>query len=448
MRQICFLASCLVLTVSVAAQPVMNAPNYNVTQVTNGINASGDSMAVDARGYVYILDSQAGGPLASPDSITIVTPQGGMNQNFVNNLGTLSQIAFNPFDGFCYVAAHSPILPVVLSQVFRLEPQNGAVQVGATPLIADGFTIDDQGRWIFGTSTAVGGPGLYRHDSSSTSPTYLGPGFGTNSRLQSMAFSEDILIANAAEVRRWTPLSVGTAPYWSTAVTPNSITRVHSLARSYYDQIGKGALIGVTSFGTFCFCGTGAAFPGNATSGSNTALATESYTSPSTGLRAIATSIRGPMYWLTDTPSIATVPGKTLYRVREQDGPGIPGSLEVTAQAVPLGSVVNVDVWGPAGSPLLLGTLLAPPITPSVDIYTPFGYILNIFDPNYIPIVDGAGVFGPPNPLGVIPLSGHWQFAITLPPLGINVISQALVESPSAPNGWFFISNLVPTALP
>jgi len=430
----------------VAAQPVVSSPHYGVALHANGITASGDSMAVDARGYVYILNRQTGGPLPAPNSITIVTPGGVVDGSFVTNLGTCSQIAFNPLDGSCYVATHSPMLPVINSQIYRLDPQNGAIPSGSVQLLAGGFTFDDSGRRIFGTTTAVGGSGLYRQDTGSL--TFLGTGFGTNSVLQSIAFSNDILIAHGGAVRRWSPLAVSTLPYWSTSLVPNTSVRVHSLARSSYDQVGKGALIGVTNFNTLCLCGTGSVFPGSPTSGSNAALATEPFSSPSTGLRAIASSIRGASYWLTDTPSIGTTPGKTLYRIGEANGPGIPGSLDVQVQALPLGSVVNVDVWGPAGAPLLLGAMLTPVVTPSVEVYTPFGYILNIFAPNYIPVVDGAGVFGPPNPQGVIPSNGHWQFAITLPPLGITAISQALIEHPSAPNGWFYISNFEPAALP
>lgn len=444
-RSFCLLALWAALVVAAVGQPTVPA-NYTVSLHANGIAATGDSMAVDAWGNVFILDRPTGGPFVSPESITRVSPNGNIDPAYATGLGASSQIAFNPADGKCYAAFNSPILPVVLSTVYRLDA-SGPVQVGITPLIAAGFTIDDTGRWIFGTSTAVGGPGLYRQDSSTAMPIPLGPGFGNNAILQSIAFSQDVLIADGAEVRRWTPLVINPVPYWSTLVLPNTIVRVTSMGRSPFDQLGRGALIGVNDFTTLCFCGVGSAFPGSPTSGANAAFASEGYGPPDTGLRAIAASIRGSMYWLTDA-SAGPLAGKTLYRVDEDNGPGIPTSLQVGVTPVPSGSVVNIDVWAGAGSPLLLGAIPVPAVTPGVEVYTSFGWILDIFDPTYIPVVDGPGVFGPPDPFGVVPPGGHWQLMITLPPLGLQLVGQALTEDPTAPNGWFNISNLELVNLP
>jgi len=430
---------CSLVVTNVAAQPATPA-TFNVSLHADGIVASGEAMAADAWGNVFILNRPAGGPPIISDSITRVSANGNVAAAYATGLGVGSQIAFNPVDGKCYVAVHSPFLTVVLSTVYRLD-NAGPVQVGTTPLIAAGFTIDDDGRWIFGTQTAVGNPGIYRHDSLGGTPTYLGPGFGDNATLQSVAASQDILIAYGAQVRRWSPATVGTLSYWSTLITPNSIVRVTSLARSYYDQLGRGALIGVNAFTTLCSCGVGSAFPGSPTSGSNAPFATESYGLPRSGLRTITTSIRGAMYWLTDAPTVSTTPGKALYIVEEDHGPGLPASLQVNVAATTTGSLVDIHVWGAPGSPLLLGAFPAPTVTPWLEVYTPYGWILNVFHPTYIPVVDGPGVFGPPNPLGVIPSNGHWQLSISLPPLGIQLVSEALIENSDAPNGWFNISN-------
>ncbi|NRA94952.1 MAG: hypothetical protein HRU14_01955 [Planctomycetes bacterium] len=437
---------CPVLAMAVVAQPTAPA-NFNVGLHASGITASGETMAADAWGNVFILDHPTGGPFVGPDSITRVGVNGGVNAAYATGLGVASQVAFNPKDGKCYAAFHSPLLTIVMSTVYRFD-NAGPVQVGTTPLIAAGFTIDDTGRWIFGTSTAVSGPGLYRHGFMSTPPTYLGSGFGSNAILQSVASSQDVLIAQGAEVRRWSPFLVGTLPYWSTLLIPNTIVRVTSLARSYYNQLGRGALIGVNSFTTLCSCGFGAAFPGSPTSGSNASFSTETFTFPRTGLRTVTTSIRGPMYWLTDAPPVSTGPGKTLFIVQEEHGPNIPSSLQVNVAASTTGSVVDIDVWGVPGAPLLLGVIPVPAITPWLEIYTSYGWISNIFDPTYIPVVDGAGVFGPPDPFGVIPSNGHWHLSLSLPPLGLQLSTQALIENSDAPNGWFNITNRLLVNLP
>jgi hypothetical protein len=65
-----------------------------------------------------------------------------------------------------------------------------------------------------------------------------------------------------------------------------------------------------------------------------------------------------------------------------------------------------------------------------------------------IPVVDGAGVFGPPDPFGIIPSNGHWHLSLSLPPLGLQLSTQVLIENSDAPNGWFNISNRLLVNLP
>ena len=436
------ISGCLILTALAAAQPT--APQTYLTRpVATGIGASGDSMAVNAWGTTYVLNLS---PAGVSDSITAVSRAGVVDSAYATGLGRASQIAFNPQDGHCYVAFHSPVLPVVLSRIYKLD-SSGPVQVGSTPLIAEGFAIDDDGRWIFGTNVSVGGPGIYKQLPGS-SLMFFGLGFGSNSTIMSMAGNDDVLIADGLEVRRQIPAALVAIPYWSTPFIPNNVTRVKSVARSPFDQVGQGAMVGVNTFTTLCNCGFGNAYPGSATAGSSTPLATEAFTGFGAGMVAIAPGPDDNLYWLTRDSAPGTGISKTLYRIEEQTGAGIPGSLKVTVLASPVGSVVDVQIWGEGGAPVLFGALAAPMTTPSFEIYTPYGWIMNLFHPNYIPVLDGVGMFGPANPLAVLPANGNGQWTFPVPALGISLGAQALISDTKAPNGSFNITNIELRYLP
>lgn len=457
-RTIPLLMSWALVAVLAVAQPTVHRPNFDVSLQATGIQASGESMAVDWRDNVYILDIPNPSPFPPPHTITKVSRNGQVTPGHVSGLGVLSQIAYNPADGHCYVAAHSPLLPVVLSTVYRIEPGGGATQVGNVTLIAQGLTIDDRGRFIFGTQTAPQGAGLYRWRPGSFALTYLGPGFGQNRILQSLADSSDVLIGEGLEVRRWTPFTIVPVPYWSFPITPNALVRVTSLARSPMNQLGIGSLIGVHERFTLCLqCGTGYAFPGDRTSGANAPFASENWNAPFRGLRTIASGIRQDLVWLTDGPSPAPSPGKLLWRVSQLPAPGSQGSL--IAEVLPSPTTTRLlafHVHGPAagGDPFLLGTIplgIAPyPVSTNMMLFLPpAGWIMNIFHPAYIPLLDGVGVFGPPNPFAVIPPGGHFVTTISTPPLGgFAFMLQALILSDDAPNGLFFISNLDTLVVP
>jgi hypothetical protein len=429
----------------VPAQPTVPA-NFTVSIHAFGISASGESMGVDARGFTYILDRTN---LLGADSITLVRPDGTVVPNFISGIGAISQIAYNPTDGGCYAASYSPLLPVVNSMVSLLDPNTGAVQVGNVAAIVEGLTIDDTGRFYIGTNTGLSGPGLYS-GSPGGNLTYHGPGFGRNRILQSLARTGDVLIGDANEVRRWTPMALVPVAYWSRPVTTTSAP-VNSIARSPFNQLGVGAIIGHNVSPTFFNTGVGSAFPGSLTSGANAPFATENYNAPLRGLQSIASGIDHDLYWLTDV-GISPVVGKDLYRVTQDITPTT-GHLIVNVNPNPMGgSSVQFNVYGPTmgGDPFLLGTVVGPLPGPPPQIFVPpFGSILDIFHPAYVVLLDGVGVFLPPNPLAIIPPGGNFQLTLTAPPAGgLPFVLQALTLSGEAPNGYFYISNLESVVLP
>jgi hypothetical protein len=190
--------ACTTVFAQIGAFPVVNPPNFSVSLQAAGLSASGASMAADRFGNVYIVDQPN---LASPGSVTKVEPGGVVVPQFVSGLGALSQIAYDPADGYCYVASWAPLLPVVLSSIWRIDPVQGAVPAGSVGLIASGFTIGNAGLMYFGTQTALQGPGLYSHDPNGPSgnATWRSPGHAQNAILQSLV-SGDVLIAGANDV--------------------------------------------------------------------------------------------------------------------------------------------------------------------------------------------------------------------------------------------------------
>ena len=433
----------------IGAVPVVSPPNFSVSLKAAGLSASGASMAADRFGNVYIVDQNN---TTTAGSITKVEAGGTVVPQFVSGLGSLSQIAYDPADGYCYVASFAPILPVVLSSIWRIDPSQGAVAAGSVSVIASGFTIDNAGLMYFGSQTALQGAGLYRHDPSGPSgnATFLSPGFAQNAILQSLV-SGDILIAGGNEVRRWTPFAILPVPYYTHPVPlPNAFATVNSLARTPFNQIGAGGLIGVREFGTLCFCGQGLTMSAGLTGQNAQLFASEQYGSPSNGLRCIASGIFQDEWWYTDQPGPGPIAGKLLWRIRQVPAHGSQGSLIADVAS----TSVALHIYGPTagGDPFLLGAASAISPVSLAQFAPPFGVIdLWPFHPLYAPILDGVGVFGPPNPFAQIPAGGHFLMVVTIPPglSGLAFQLQELTLSPNvAPNGLFFISNVEMLVLP
>lgn len=427
--------------------PTVVPPNFQVSLRAAMIAAAGSSMAADRFGNVYILD-QAG---IGNGTITRIDSAGAATPGFVSGLGVLSQIASSPLDGMCYVASYSPLLPVVNSMIWRIDPNAGATQSGSVALIASGFAIDNDGMFYFGTQTGLQGSGLYRHDPSGPSgnATYLGPGFSSNAILQSLP-SGDVLIAGGSQVMRWTPSAILPLPYYThPPPMPNTIAEIRALARIPFNQIGAGALIAVREFTTVSFSGQGTIVAADMTGGNLQLFASEPYGQPYAGLRSIASGPRQEAWWFTDQPGPGPAAGKLLFRIEQQPAHGSQGSLVIDATPATLA----FHVYGPAqgGDPFLAGA--ASTLLP-VDLSwfaPPFGIIdLNPFHLLYIPLLDGVGLFGPPNSLAQTPPGGHWQLTMPAPPGGgVSLRMQALILAPgAAPNGYFFISNVALLILP
>jgi hypothetical protein len=437
------LSSLVLGAAAFAQEPEVHVPNFSVTLHAQVMTLAEDpSMAADRFGNVYIRNQS--GILNTSGVIHKVDAAGNAPYSwFVNGLGRLSQIAFNPVDGLCYVAAHYPALSATISTVYRIDPLAGAVGVGTVNLLAEGFTIDDAGTMYFGASS-----GLYSHDPAGPAgnATFLSPGHAQNAVIQSLV-SGDVLIAGTIDVRRWTPGSSATVPYY-TDPQPTGYSLIQSLSRVPFNQIGQGALIGVRDLDTSCLCFNGRTVALDLLGEQVLAFATEPFAGfCETGLKAIASGPQQDQWWLTDhSPPVGPMP---LYRIRQLPAPGSPGSTIAVAG----GGIVTLDVYGPAagGSPFLLGAMLAS-APPASSFFASFGIVdLSPFSPHYLPVLDGVGLFGPPNPSAQIPVGGQFHATFGSPPAlsGTSLGLQALIVSPAtAPNGLFLVGNVEGLTLP
>jgi hypothetical protein len=446
----------LCLASATPAQVIVSPRNFEVSTVAEGIVASGESMAVDRFGNVYVLD-QPTDPAGFPATVTRVTPDGVVHPGHAGPFGHVGELATNPTDGAVYLVTYAPLLPVIHSDVYRIEPTGGATHVGGVVVVADGFTIDDQGHFYFG-GMGLSGPGLYVAKAPAggfgAEPQFVSPGFGANAELQSLV-TGDVLIADGHRVERWIPGQLATVPFYSAPLAlPNELVNVVGLARGPMYQLGVGSMIGVNHFGTFCFCGTGSAVStgptGDLFSITSALFAHEDYQFPNTGLSTIASGIRQDLYWLSDVkPSPVGTPGKVLTRITQLPAKGSMGSLFASASPFQ----ASFDAFGPqaGGDPFLLGVALQPsPSTPG-HFLPPWGFIdLYPYAPGYIALLDGVGAFGPPNPFAVYPVGGQFSIAFPVPPglSGFVFDSQVLTLSGLAPNGFFFISNVAELAIP
>ena len=64
--------------------------------------------------------------------------------------------------------------------------------------------------------------------------------------------------------------------------------------------------------------------------------------------------------------------------------------------------------------------------------------------PTFIPLIDGLGLFGPPDPQGLLGPTGakNFTFMQPIPPLGLTLQLQAYILDPLAPNLLVHFTNI------
>jgi hypothetical protein len=135
-----------------------------------------------------------------------------------------------------------------------------------------------------------------------------------------------------------------------------------------------------------------------------------------------------------------------LWRITPQAGSR--GTLGI--DAIP--GAVTVDIYGgiAGGEPFLFGAAAGQAPVPPLFLGALGVLDLDPLHSLYLPVLDGPGLFGTPDPLAVIPAGGHFQvtFAVSAQASGLSVKTQAVIVGAGAPNGLSWISNVVALVLP
>jgi hypothetical protein len=395
-------------------------------------------MAADADGRVYILDQASGG---TPGlwAVHKIEPDGSISQNHASGIGNAGQLAYRPDDGSVCMVHYPGILGAGSSDIISLDPAGGTTLLTVIDIEATGFTIDDGARPWF-----LSGGGLYRMaDLSSTSPTLMTPNaYGSN--LLALG-TTDILLQSGGNVFRWNA-TVGSGPplHWDTLnVNPSSMSG-HGIARSPFNRFGIGAVFMRREGLSMCYICLALANYRNVLGGEATSIVIASYwgggTSPPTYIGRIAGGQHRDLYWM-DGVLGGTL---SLERIVEEPQAGEPGSLIVTSL---LGQLA-FEWGGRAGAPINFGVMSDPLPASAMGLLLPIGGVVDLYPlhPGYLPLADGAGAFGPPDPLAVLDPGGtaHYSFALPPIPVPLHFLAQHLTFTTRSPNGVLQIGPVVP----
>lgn len=429
------MASCrsLLLVLCIAshanAQWVPAIPGYTFSQLATGIPASGESMAADRFGNVWIV---AAPPGVTPNrSITQVLMDGTVIPNVIPTVFNASQLAYDPIDGLVNVATNlGPSQPGCT--VWRLLP-GGTLQFRvAFPSIQPlGLTFDFSGRMMLGTSGDV-----WMHDPAGPlgNLAQVATGFGANFLLAPMV-NGDIIAGGVLWTVRFTPGQAGYTQHWMASSGTNG-NKLVSLEPSPFNRVGPGVFVGARQPGyTSIF--------GSVVYTDLVAATVSGVTVSFGGFRALARGHRRDMYWYgINTTSITG----SLWRVTEDPVVGGAGSLFAT----PTGPGAGVlDVYGPATGGHAF-TLWGRPAATVIPLFLPGQLTLVEIDPlSSTILVDGLGLFGPADPLGSTGAAGAWSLSVSGPSLtGTSFDLQFVMSAVEAPDQAFILSNVASVALP
>ncbi len=454
-----FTVACLVLlTVSclVTAQVTATSPNQLVTAVAGNMQNSGNDMAIDAVGNAYLM----GTPSAlHAGTIAKIDPDGTVHENF-HNLGPWNQpgqMCTNPADGQVYFPWNSsPVIGPSGTDVWRIDPVQGAVLHFTTDVHARGFTIDNAGNFYLGGFSNVSALSVRMVSVPITvgafhPSTFVTSGFGSNHRLLSMA-DGSLLIGNVLSIERFQPPSatVGQS-FFSHATIPGTTASFTSIARSSLNESGQGALVGIRETANSPgYTGMGYTWLVKPSALASSLVLQEPFITNGIvgtyGPRCFATRVGEEILYYTHNTSPQGMP-HSLFTVRQMASTAAVGSLMVTATP----GLLSMAVVGnaPGGHPVQVSVTVGHVVVPG--IYLPYGILeLDPLNPSVLSLANGLGLGGSSDG-SAISNSGVFTSGLVLPPglpVALPITLEGLILDSAAPNGLFYETNAVWTALP
>ena len=452
--------TCLLLLTSLLiparGQVAAVSPNQSVLAVAGNMMNTGESMAIDVAGNAYLMSLPSA---LYAGTISKVEPDGTVHETF-HNLGPWNQagqLCTNPADGQVYFPWNpSPVIGGSGTSIWRIDPVVGAVLHFTTDVSARGLAIDDGGSFYLGGFSNLGGQGVRVVSppiviGSLNTSTQVTSGFGASHRLLSMA-DGSLLIGDGLTVQRFQPPASATGqPFFSYAATPGSTATLTSLARSSINESGMGALIGVReTMNPPNFTGIGYGFLVKPAGGSPVVALQEPFITNgfvgTYGPRCLATRANEEILWYSHNTSSMGLP-HSLHRIRQIPSANATGSLVVTVTPGQLALAVPGNA--PGGHPVQVSVTVGHVALPGA--YLPYGVLeLNPLHPSVTPLVNGLGLGGVSDG-SLIPNSGIFSIGIPLPlglPASLPITLEGIILDSAAPNGLFYETNVVWTALP
>ena len=416
----------LLISALVSAQGLTsNDPALTLSPFASGLPSAGSftTAAVDRFGMLYVVTTPPG---SSPSFSQVLRIDPSGNFLGMSTFGSpIGQLGYHPINGRVFMMEHVNFGTSIQTLFCRLETNGGVSFQTVLPFKVEGFTVADNGDMFLGGDGPMG-QGIYWTTMNSLSfLLFVHAGVGGNTRLQSLA-NGDLLVADGGDVHRLTPNVPGTTLVHSAAAVQGS-GAITSFGRNPFNPHGVDTLVMEQDLG-----GAGESATLRLMGALSSSLVDEAYVGPQ-GARLVASGHFRDAYIVHHNGVTADV-----SKLVETPQHGQVGSLLMAAAS---GSI-TVDLYGLPNAVFILGVAYAP-LAPPPALLPGFGMI--DIDPThaaYLAAIDGAGVFGPPSPAGILPASGHFHSVSFVGSLGapFPFVGQALVADPQAPNGLFMVS--------
>ncbi len=427
----------VILMGGVRAQPQSAGTTLNVTTLAASLPVTplgGVRMAVDRDGNTFLVLNA----LASTGStVALILPDGTHVPAFVSTGSVFGQPATHPGDGSVCAgqwSATSSSATLVL-----LAMSGGALPFASIPMRAEALAIDRYGAFNIGSSNGPQGSGVYKFTNLAQPAVHFAA--MANVRDLVVLANGTVLASDGSTVKRVTP--AGMVPFWTPQATQfGSTSTIAGMTRSSWNQAGLGVVVAQNEWIPNWFL----QFSQIVHIDPNGVATTASFLPTGDRLAGLAADMDRGM-WIMGESGTAPNIVRSLWSTEESSAAGAPASLLSSTT----GQVVTFTLDGAVGAPFLVGFMgwfgALPP-----GYYAPgYGLIeLHPWDPMYAPAVDGFGLFGAPSPFGVVPATGQAILPATIPAglTGQMLAVQAILPGALAPNGLFYLSQVLLVTLP